>query len=92
MIRYETGSILDGRRLIGRTYLVPCSGTIFDADGTISGGDLADLRLAVDDMIASMDGTLVVWHRPKGSRAGGYTAVNAATVPDEAVVLRSRRD
>lgn len=99
MIRWDTGSILDGHRLQGRTYLVPAVGGIFDGDGSIATGPLGTARGFVAAFLTADSGRLVVWHRPVKdrithavTRAGGYTAVNGGTVPDEAVILRSRRD
>ena len=99
MLAWETGSILDGHRLRGRTYMVPAIGSLFDGDGSISVTGLADLRVHIAAFLVADAGRLVVWHRPVKdrithviTRAGGYTVVNGGTVPDEAVVLRSRRD
>lgn len=102
-VDWLTGVVMDMHRLRGRTFIVPCSSAQFDTDGSPTVTAVAALQSAGDALIAH-SGQLLVWHRPRAARAadgsrpaviaraGGYASVNAAHVPDLAVVLRSRRD
>jgi hypothetical protein len=93
--------VIDGRRPMGRTFLVPLVGAAFQADGTLIDSIKANIKAAGDALLVAMAGNLVVWHRPRlasagppavAARAGGHVEVSACRVPDKAVVLRSRRD
>lgn len=98
-----TGSILDGTRLRGRTFIVPMGISAYDQDGTLNPGTLLTLQNAASNLVAAAVGNMVVWHRPikagtftrKGvpvpPRAGGYSVVTGSRVSDRVAVLRSRR-
>lgn len=100
-VEWETGVIQDGRRLRGRTYLVPMTGDMFSADGSPDPTAVTTLLDAAQSL--ADDSHLVVWHRPRAakteetipavtSRTGGYASLSGATVTDAAAVLTSRRD
>lgn len=101
---WTTGTFLDGKRLRGRTFFVPGSSAVYQADGSIDNGQLATLRGIFTAFVLAEDLNMVVWHRPRFgprpvgggarpiTRAGGSGVVTASTVKDRAVVLRSRRD
>ena len=92
LVHWLTSSFFGGRRVRGRTFIVPTAG-VWEVDGTPTAAYAATLKGAADQLIADWNAIqLVVWHRPVGG-AGGFAApVNASKVPDLAVVLRSRRD
>lgn len=91
-IEWITGGIIGGRRLRGRTFLVPLTGTAYDTTGTITGPALGTLDDFGDDMLAS--GPLAVWHRPttSGGSDGNSYGVTSFRIRDKVAVLRSRRD
>jgi hypothetical protein len=91
VVNWQTGAIVAGRRLRGKTFLVP--GPNGSADGTPTTANLATLSTAATTLFASTGGMLV-WHRPNpvGSSTGVSSVVTAAQVPDKFVILRSRRD
>lgn len=91
-VTWDTDGIANGRRVRGRTFLVPCSGQAFAADGTLYEPFLTDLRLAAGALVDSAAGALLVWHRPVAGAGGSSHAVVDARVSDKAAVLRSRRD
>ena len=64
-IRWDTGGIFSGRRLRGRTYIVPLVGSAFDTDGTPNSGVVASINVAAAALIAAVPGNLVVWQRPR---------------------------
>ena len=89
VINWLTNTFVSGRRLRGKTFLVPLASAAYDTDGTIGSTSLAPLRAAADALVAG--GNIVVWHRPVGGAGGSSApAVNAA-VPDRVAILTSRR-
>lgn len=109
LVRWNTGQIRSGRRVRGRTFLVPFAGGQFQQDGTLSPSALAALQTAANALVTSAAPGMLVFQRPrkatnawtdvhgkvhpaKAARVGEALAVTTATVPDKAVVLRSRRD
>lgn len=92
-IGWQTAAIARGRRLRGRTFLVPLAGSSYDAVGTLSTGALTALNAAAEGLIG--DGTgpqLVIWSRPRIDSPGSIGEVNGHRVADLAAILRSRRD
>lgn len=96
VINWRTAGVRNGRRVRGRTFLVPTSTACFQNDGTLENAHRTVIQTAAD-AFASLSGTapdLGVWARPttKGASDGAWYRVANATVPDLAAVLRSRRD
>lgn len=103
IVGWGTNTILDGRRLRGRTFIVPLSFDAYQNDGTIGTTTLPNFVNAATGLISEQADSFVIWHRPReavaadGSRpaitarAGGHGLVVRHTVPDKVAVLRSRR-
>lgn len=101
---WTTATIADGKRIRGRTYMVPASSNVFSLDGSIDDTILAEFRFDCDKFQKATVGNLAVWHRPRLARvadathkalaahAGSHALVTGSTVPDKAAVMRSRRD
>ena len=95
VVNWRTAGVRNGRRVRGRTFLVPLANENFQNDGTIDPTKLASMNTVV---AALADGTgtpdLGVWARPTapGATDGQWYAVTSGSVPDLAAVLRSRRD
>lgn len=95
VINWYTNGVRTGRRIRGRTFLVPFAGDALGPNGTLDDTKLASLRSAVTTLIdAAGTGDLGVWARPsvKGATDGVWTAVSSFSIPDKVAVLRSRRD
>lgn len=92
VITWGTDTILDGRRLRGRTFCVPYGGLNYEADGSLAGASITDLQGGGDALIVGQSTSFVIWHRPTGSHAGGNGLVTSCVVHDKVAVLRSRRD
>lgn len=91
-ITWRTGGIINGRKLRGRTFLVPYSASAYDQDGTLTVNAKTFTDAFATAMMAS--GPLAVWHRPTttgGSDGNSYGAVLAVT-HDKVAFLSSRRD
>lgn len=94
VVSWRTGGIRNGRRVRGRTFLVPLSSTAFQSDGTL----LALAQTAINNAATTFRdltgfSDLSVYARPSGPGAtdGVAHAVEGHTVPDMGAVLRSRR-
>lgn len=93
VVNWNTNSYRNGRRVRGRTFLVPLTSSAYD-----SGGDL--IQGAIDDInngaayLSSGSAPLpfVVWARPVNGSGGSAEPVVSHTVPDLGAILRSRRD
>lgn len=95
VITWRTAGVRNGRRVRGRTFLVPASAGIYEANGTIAAAHLTTVQNAANSLLtepASPD--LGIWARPtaKGASDGAWFDVTGATIPDIGAILRSRRD
>lgn len=88
LVEWTTATFIDGRRLRGRTYLVPL-GNSQDSNGTLPTGTVNTVQGAADTLAADAAG-FAVWHRPKGAEAGSASPMSGALVRDKAAILRSR--
>lgn len=91
-ITWDTDGIANGRRVRGRTFLVPLGGTALDTGGTLSGTALNDIRAAATALVDAAAGDFLVWHRPTAGVGGSSHSVVGSRLADKAAVLRSRRD
>lgn len=103
-VKWDTGEYHDGRRVKGRTYLVPTVNTQWAAGGVAVQTMCNTINAAADVMRTQFTGNLVIWHRPifekdaNGKptdvvkRAGLAAAVQTVTTPTKAVTLNRRRD
>lgn len=89
-IDWSTGHIVAGRRLTGRTYLVPTGSSVFDAVGLVTSGNVTAVQTAAAALISSSSSNapLVVWSR---THAVAWAA-DTASVPTKGAILRGRRD
>lgn len=103
-VNWNTTTILDGSRIGGRTFFVPAAAANFDTNGTLQDTSRAEVVASVQTFFNAVVGNLAVWHRPYAGRVaspgvparaahpGGHGLVTGFSVPDKAIVLRSRRD
>lgn len=96
-IGWTTGGIVvgaggKGRKLRGRTFIVPLHTDCYESNGTLLNG----IRDTLDSMAAGLQsaGPLAVWHRPttKGGSDGNSYGVIQHKVRDKVAFLSSRRD
>lgn len=95
VLNWYTGGIRNGRRVRGRTFMVPLTSAVFQSDGTLATASLTSWRAATATMIANTDAAkLAVWSRPSAPGAGDGISydVTAYTLPDKCAILTSRRD
>lgn len=94
-ITWTTTGVRNGRRIRGRTFLVPLVGTAYDSDGTLAPGARTALVNAATALSSPTGaGDLGVWARPTapGATDGIWTVVSASSVRDKVAILTSRRD
>ena len=92
VINWRTAGIVNGKRVRGRTFMVPLNGSSQDTDGSIATASISTLRTALASFVTAAAADLRVWHRPVDGSGGSSHVVTAADIPDKACVLRSRRD
>jgi hypothetical protein len=95
VINWRTSGVRNGRRIRGRTFLVPLGSGSYQADGTLAAAAQAGITTAAQALIATAGSPdLGVYARPTGPGAsdGNWVVATSTNVPDMAAVLRSRRD
>lgn len=100
VVEWQTTGIVAGRRVLGKTYLVPLIQTVYDAQGSIGTAQLATIQGAASAMQSALGNNLLVWSRPfepdplrvppdtRPARAGTSWPVISARVPDLAAVMK----
>lgn len=104
VLRWSTNSVVNGNKVVGRTYLVPLAQDQYFTDGSLVGTFITTVTAAATALLAAYGDGLKVWARPFPgrtndpggkpdipARVGSFHTVVAATVPDFAAVMRSRR-
>lgn len=87
LIRWETPTFIAGRRLIGKTFMVPFLAGCFESNGTLLNTVKSDLEAA-----AALFVTGATSFRVYSRKNHVAASVATSSVPDKAMVLRSRRD
>jgi len=93
VLTWNTGTVAAGRRVRGRTFLVPLSTAAYQSDGSLLPATVTTLQSAAATLVNNTGGNpFVVWKRPVGGAGGLNAPVTSYTVPDLVAVLKSRRD
>lgn len=90
-VHWLTTTIVNNRRVRGRSFLVPLIASAYDTSGSLATATITTLTTAANGLLAAMNPNQAVWHRPTKFAQGSSAAVNGMRVPDLAVSLRSRR-
>lgn len=101
VMNWSTNTVRNGRRIRGRTFIVPLGGSSFDTNGTLDSSELTILQNAATALrAASGAARLVIWARPVPEQpgppvvpavAGASAEVTSSNVPDMGAILTSRR-
>lgn len=94
MIRWTTPQVVNGRRPIGKTFLVPAITSQFSPSGTITSASVTAFTTAAQALVVAYAGEMKIYHRPTGTPPHGgvaCTIINGVCI-NKQVVLRSRRD
>jgi hypothetical protein len=97
-VGWTTGGIRNGRKVRGRTFVVPLAAGVYDSDGTLLSGTVTTLQAAVNALVAATSVSLYVYCRPTPAPGGigpdspGQAAsITSGLVKDHVSWLRSRR-
>lgn len=90
-INWLTSDVVNGKRVRGRTFVVPMAVGRYAEDGTLAVGSAQAIEDAAGILVT---GGLLVWHRPTipGASDGSEHEVIDAVVRDKVAFLSSRRD
>jgi len=93
-VTWNTEQIVNGRRLRGRTFLVPLASAAYQTDGTLIDTTRTSINTAASALCNYNDNlVLSIWHRPSTGGSDGVAAeASSASVRDRTAVLRSRRN
>lgn len=96
-VAWRTNTIRNGRRVRGRTFIVPVVGSAFDASGNIPGATTTawanNAKTKMVDASGTAGAPFSIWSRPSEKwPTGGLAQVTAATVKGKAAWLTGRRD
>lgn len=93
VVNWTTNDLRFGRRIRGRTFIVPLAGTAFWTAGGLNANAQNSIRAFANELQGGdLDSELVVWSRPRNGSGGVAATVTGNRVPAKAAVLRSRRD
>lgn len=93
VVNWRTNDYRFGRRIRGRTFMVPLNSASYEGDGTLLSTAREDLQDFANLMVTGPGSAeFGVWSRPRNGAGGVFATVTSASVPDMAAVLRSRRD
>lgn len=93
VVNWLTNTVVGGRRLRGRTFLVPASPAAYQSDGTLDPTALTALNNGASILSgAGFSSGFGILSRPAGGGQISFGEVTGHRIPDMAAVLRSRRD
>lgn len=93
-VDWLTQAIRNGRRVRGRTFIVPASNTVFSTEGRVLGATATTANTAGNGLLAtaSLAGNdLAVWSRPGPAGPGQVFAVTDPATSTLAATLRGRK-
>jgi hypothetical protein len=104
VIHWTTGAVSAGRKVRGRTFLVPLLTSVYSSDGTIISSLQTSVTAAGNALIADTSTTFGIYSRfwdkkpgtppldvPPHQVGGAFTSANGCVVPDRSAQLRTRR-
>lgn len=69
-VTWHTTIILNGRRVKGRTFVVPLRSEFYGPDGSLDDTTLNVLRAAAAALVAASPGSMLIYHRPTDNVVG----------------------
>lgn len=94
-IDWRTLVIKNGRRVRGRTFVLPLATASYEVNGTIAEVTRTGIGTAATKLITDLDAagtSLAVWSRPSEKHpVGALSPVSVAVVPDKVAFLSGRR-
>ncbi|MBA0085016.1 MAG: hypothetical protein HRJ53_08470, partial [Acidobacteria bacterium Pan2503] len=68
LVKWATGGVVDGHRVVGKTFIVPIESTDMTSNGGPSSSSLTTVSNAANNYITAMGTHAVVWSRPFAGR------------------------
>lgn len=91
-VGWSTGGIHNGRKVRGRTFIVPLASNTYDSDGSLAAATVTSLNTAAATLVTAGSTKLAIWSRPSVAvPVGGAYPITAGLVKDHVSWLRSRR-
>ena len=92
-VNWVSSQFVAGRRVVGRTFLVPLYTSAFQNDGTLAAAFITALQGLSNSIITGFPNLVIPYDRTnkQGQRFQGVATVAAYDIKDKAGVLRSRR-
>lgn len=105
LVRWQTDTFVGGRRLRGKTFIVPLANDWNGSNGHIHPGAVTAIQNAASALVTAGGGGWHIFARPftpsaeqaasenpPAARTGSSAAITSAVVPNLTAVMRSRRD
>lgn len=90
-ITWVTASIINGKRVRGRTFIVPIAAQHYDSDGTINDAARSFINAATLTLLGACGEDFLIYHRGKGDEDGVACPVISHRLADRVATLRTRR-
>lgn len=90
-VTWHTSTVVNGRLVHGRTFLVPLMSGVYASDGTLTSTFMGDIATRISDLITAAAGDFKAWHRPVAGSGGSLATVLSGSCPDQATRLVTRR-
>jgi hypothetical protein len=97
-VNWNTGAVINGRRVRGSTFIVPAGSNVYDGTGRILAATMTTVNTAASNLLGSLSGNetnLTVWSRPDiklEETDGVATIVTGGSCSAKTAILRGRRD
>lgn len=100
VVDWLTNTVVNSRKVMGRTFFVPLGGNAYESNGTLTSAARTVFLNATEAYRTTPGIIPAVWSRPytavpgkpRPTTPGSTAPITARRVPDMAAVLRSRRD
>jgi hypothetical protein len=90
-ISWRTAGFVHGRRVRGRTFIVPLGGNAFETTGLPKTTTVTALGIWATTLVEATPGNMVIWHRPTDGAGGSKHPITSLNVPTVGTSLRTRR-
>lgn len=91
LLRWQTGTVVSGRFLQGRTFVPGLEGNELLA-GNLGAATVTSFVAAQASFLLATSGQFGIWHRPKAGAGGVWVPVTGGSTASELAVLRRRRN
>jgi len=90
-VGWNTSGIHAGRKVRGRTFIVPLALNQYDNDGSLATGAITTINTAAATMLSGAANKHLIWARPRPGVPGEAYIITGGLVKDHVSWLKSRR-